>query len=244
MFYGILSIFVWLFVAITSIIFFPIALLIFLVTLPFDRNRRILHSFSCFWASSYVWINPLWDLHWEGKELIEKDKPFVFVSNHQSLLDIILLYNLFTHFKWVSKDSLFNIPFIGWNMSLNGYIKLRRKDPKSHLNLIKEAGKHLQRGSSIILFPEGTRSPDGDIHRFKDGAFLIAKKYRVGVQPIVLDGAYQAIPKKGLMMNHKQRINIRVLPPISAETVGQLRVKDLSIKIKEDMDSNLKEIRV
>jgi len=243
MIYFLISIFVWLFVGVSSLVLFPLAVILFLVTLPFDRNRRILHQFSCFWASLYVWINPLWDVQWEGKDKLNPKKAYIYVSNHQSLLDILVMFNLFTHFKWVSKDSLFQIPLIGWNMALNGYIKLRRKDPKSHLNLIKAAGKHLERGSSIFLFPEGTRSSDGEIHRFKDGAFLIAKKYRVGVQPIVIDGAYQAVPKKGFIMTHKQTIKIRVLDPIPATEISQLKVKEIAPLVKERMVSALRELR-
>jgi len=203
MHYVIISLFVWTFVVITSVIFFPIALVIFLVTFPFDKRGVVLHQFSCFWGSLYVWINPLWKVTIQGKENLLKNEPVVFVSNHQSLLDIILMYSLFTHFKWVSKDILFNIPFVGWNMSLNNYIKLKRKDPKSHLSLMQQAEKHLKKGSSIFIFPEGTRSTDGEIQRFKDGSFLIAKKNRVGIQPVLIDGAYQAIPKKGFIINHR-----------------------------------------
>jgi len=243
MLYLIISLFVWIFVAVTSVLFFPVALIIFLITFPFDKRGVILHRFSCFWGSLYVWINPLWKVLIQGKENIRKNEPMVFVSNHQSLLDIILMYNLFTHFKWVSKDSLFRIPFVGWNMSLNNYIKLKRKDPKSHLSLMKQSEKHLQRGSSIFLFPEGTRSPDGEIHRFKDGAFLIAKKNRVGVQPVLIEGAYQAIPKKGFIMDHRQRIIIKVLPAVQAEEVKALKVKEISSQVQTDLKNGLKELR-
>jgi 1-acyl-sn-glycerol-3-phosphate acyltransferase len=146
-------------------------------------------------------VNPLWNIEFEAKEKLQKDQTFVYVSNHQSLLDVILVHNLFVHFKWVAKDSLFKIPFVGWNLSLNDYVRLSRKDPKSHFKFLNQGGKHLDRGSSLFIFPEGTRSLDGEIHEFKDGAFLLAKKARVGVQPIVIDGAFQAVPKKGFIMN-------------------------------------------
>lgn len=241
MLYVLISLFVWLFVILSTFILFPIALVIFLATFLFDKKRYILHKYSCFWASIYVWINPLWDVEIKGREKIDPKKTYLFVSNHQSLLDIILAYTLFYHFKWVSKDTLFNIPMIGWNMSLNGYIKLRRKDPKSHLNLMKAASKNIAKGSSLFMFPEGTRSPDGEIKRFKDGAFLIAKKNKVGVAPILIVGAHNAVPKKGFVMKHRQKIVLEVQDPIEAEEVASMETKEISNRVKETLISRYAE---
>jgi 1-acyl-sn-glycerol-3-phosphate acyltransferase len=241
--YVILSLLVWFYFAVSSLIFFPIALVIFLFTALFDKQRRLLHKFTNFWASTYVWVNPLWNIEFEAKEKLQKDQTFVYVSNHQSLLDVILVHNLFVHFKWVAKDSLFKIPFVGWNLSLNDYVRLSRKDPKSHFKFLNQGGKHLDRGSSLFIFPEGTRSLDGEIHEFKDGAFLLAKKARVGVQPIVIDGAFQAVPKKGFIMNKIQTIKIRILDPIPAQELGKIKVKAIAPLVRERMTKALGEMR-
>src|SRR5690606_9060238 len=121
----------WIFLTLSSIALFPVAVVIWLVTLPFDRRLVVLHRFTCFWASLYTWLNPVWRVHVEGREKIDPRAAYVMVANHQSLLDILVLFRLFTHFKWVSKIENFRVPCIGWNMSMNRYIKLRRGDKES-----------------------------------------------------------------------------------------------------------------
>ena len=98
------------------------------MTVLFDRRLVLLHRFTCFWASLYTWLNPAWRVRIEGREKIRPRTAYVMVANHQSLLDILVLFRLFTHFKWVSKIENFRVPCVGWNMSLNRYIKLRRGD--------------------------------------------------------------------------------------------------------------------
>ena len=85
-------------------------------------------SVTCFWGSLYTWFNPAWPVKVVGREKIDPNETYVMVANHQSLLDIFVLFRLFRHFKWVSKIENFNIPCVGWNMRLNGYIELRRGD--------------------------------------------------------------------------------------------------------------------
>ena len=121
----------WAFLVVTSLLLFPVAVLTWAITAPFDRRKVILHRFTCFWASLYTWFNPAWPLRIEGREKINRSEAYVMVSNHLSLLDILVMFRLFTHFKWVSKIENFRVPFIGWNMSFNGYVKLKRGDRAS-----------------------------------------------------------------------------------------------------------------
>ena len=141
------------FVFLTSAFFSLIALAIWLTTVLFDKRLWLLHQFTCLWASLYIRLMPPWSVSIRGKEHIDAKDTYIIVSNHQSLLDILVAFTLFTHFKWVSKAELFNIPLIGWNMSLNQYIKLRRGNNKSVKTMYKACENHLQRGSSIYLFP-------------------------------------------------------------------------------------------
>ncbi len=115
-----------LFISFTSIIFFPIAIVLWLVTYPFDRQTHLLHLFTCFWASLYIWSFPPWSVSVTGREQIDPKQAYIIVSNHQSVVDILVAFTLFIHFKWVSKEEMFHWPLIGWNMSLNRYVRLRR----------------------------------------------------------------------------------------------------------------------
>lgn len=151
---ALLSSFFWAFIILTSLICFPIAVLVWAVTALFDRRRRALHLFTCFWASLYTWFNPAWPVRIEGRDRIRRDRTYVMIANHQSLLDILVLFRLFVHFKWVSKEEIFRVPCIGWNMSLNRYIKLRRGDRESIARMMRHCGETLAEGSSVMIFPE------------------------------------------------------------------------------------------
>src|SRR5438309_878474 len=164
----------WTFLAASSAPLFAGALLIFLLSLPFDRDGRVLHLYSCGWAQLYFWLNPFWKLRIDGREKLPWRGAAVLVSNHESLGDILVLFGLFRPFKWVSKMSVFKLPFIGWNMTLNGYVGVVRGQRESVVKMLGECEAWLDRGVPVLLFPEGTRSPDGEVKAFKDGAFVLA----------------------------------------------------------------------
>lgn len=211
------SLLFWAFLAASSVALFPVAVAIWALTLPFDRRRVMLHQFTCFWASLYTWLNPVWRVRVEGREKVRRGATYVMVANHQSLLDILVLFRLFVHFKWVSKIENFRVPFIGWNMTLNRYIRLRRGDPQSIGEMMSEASRTLDDGSSIMMFPEGTRSPDGRLRAFKHGAFTLAQASGCPILPIVIEGTARALPKRGFVLQGRHPIAIRVLDEIPHE---------------------------
>lgn len=213
-----LSTLFWLFLVTSSIAMFPIALAIRIVTGPFDPQLRLLHRFTCFWASIYSWVNPAWPVTIEGRERIRPGVAYVFVANHQSLLDILVMFRLFTHFKWVSKVENFRVPCVGWNMRLNRYIEIRRGDSASASRMMQECEATLRAGNPIMMFPEGTRSVDGRLRPFKLGAFVLAQRARVPILPIVVEGTGDALPKRGFVLQGKHPIRIRVLDEIPPES--------------------------
>lgn len=213
----------WAFVVVSSILLFPIALLVWLVTFPFDQRRVVLHRFTCFWASLYTWLNPLWRVHVVGRGNIDPAVTYVYVANHLSLLDILVLFRLFRDFKWVSKAELFKVPLVGWNMSLNRYIPLLRGDRDSVIEMMRRCEQTLARGSSIMMFPEGTRSKTGELKAFKTGAFELALACGAPIVPLVITGTHNALPKHGFVLQGKHEIGVQVLEPVPATgTVGEL----------------------
>lgn len=191
-----------------------IAALVCFVTAPFDPNRRCLHLYASFWAMMYIYSNPFWRIRYEGREYIDPDKTYVMVANHNSFWDIWVLYGLYKPYKWVSKESIFNVPFIGLNMRLNQYVEIKRGDLKSIKEMMATCKMWLQRGASIMLFPEGTRSDDGEVHHFRDGAFRLAVDCNVPVVPIIVKGTYEILPKNAKELNFVSDIVVRVLPPV------------------------------
>jgi 1-acyl-sn-glycerol-3-phosphate acyltransferase len=215
----------WAFLVVSSVLLFPVALAIWAVTAAFDRRLVVLHQFTCFWASLYTWANPLWPVSITGRERIASDATYVMVANHLSLLDILVLFRLFRHFKWVSKIENFRVPFIGWNMRLNRYIPLRRGDRDSVREMMEACETTLRAGSSIMMFPEGTRSKTGALQPFKTGAFELALRTDLPLLPIVITGTSDALPKRGFVLRGRHPIRITVLDPIPPD-----RFRDLDAK--------------
>ena len=237
------SLWLYLFAVITMPVGFAGAFLVWLVTVLFDRRLVILHLYSCFWASLYTWAAPFWKVTIENKEKIDSKKVYVMVSNHQSMLDILVLYRLFVHFKWVAKIELFKIPLVGWNMSLNRYIRLRRGHRSSILHMIRDGREMLRSGSSLMIFPEGTRSETTEINRFKEGAFHLAKETGVPLLPIVLDGTGRAIPKHGAFIRGKHHLKVRILDEIPPETFRGMSTTELTAHVREIMIRELERMR-
>jgi 1-acyl-sn-glycerol-3-phosphate acyltransferase len=239
----VLSSLFWLFITVSSILLFPVALLLWAVTVAFDRRLVLLHRFTCVWASLYTWLNPVWRVHVEGRERIRRDVAYVMVANHQSLLDILVLFRLFVHFKWVSKIENFRVPCIGWNMSLNRYIKLRRGNRESVERMMRACERTLTEGNPIMMFPEGTRSPDGRLRAFKPGAFILAQAARVPLLPIVIDGTADALPKRGFVLQGRHHIRIRVLDEIPYRSFAEVPVEVLTERVREVIAAALGEAR-
>ncbi len=223
-------------------VFYTVCAVICLLTAPFDPKRQAVHAFSCWWGYHYFQLNPFWKVSYEGVENIRPDKTYVIVANHQSLADILVVYGLHRRFKWVSKESIYKVPFVGWNMGLNQDVLLRRGDMKSIREMMNNCRSWLAKGCSIALFPEGTRSEDGQIHAFRDGAFRLAIDCDVPVVPIVIDGTFDLLPKGSTTLNFQKHITIRVLQPVdSAQYNGSSGL--MRTAVREQMVAALAEMR-
>ncbi len=243
LYYYLVSVYLVILFLVTSLIFLPIAILIRICTGWFDRRLAILHIFSCFWGSCYTWLSPLWSVTITGRENVDRSKAYVMASNHQSMLDILIIFRIFLHFKWVSKASMFKVPIIGWNMWLNRYIKIERSSMKSQRKMLRQCAENIKKGSSIMIFPEGTRSRNGELRAFKEGAFLIAMQQKVGIVPMVLDGSAKALPEKGIIPRRKQDVFLRILPPVPYETIKDMGVRQVSEHIHTIIANELARMR-
>jgi 1-acyl-sn-glycerol-3-phosphate acyltransferase len=212
--FWVFSVLFWAFIVLTCPVFFAGALLVWLVTLPFDRRRVALHLYSSAWASFYVYICPLWRLRVLHRDRLPWHGPAVLVANHASLIDILVLFALFRPFKYVSKQEIFKVPVLGWNMRLNGYVPLVRGSGASVRRMMELCDRHLETGSPLMIFPEGTRTSDGSLQKFKNGAFDLAVRHGVPVYPIVVHGTRQALPREGFVLREHIRARVEVLPPL------------------------------
>ncbi len=198
----------------TSALMFCVSLILRILSAPFDRRLVAMNLLASVWASLYTWCMPLWSVKIKGRHKLDLKKNYVLVCNHQSQLDILVVYRLFFPFRWVSKAEVFHLPFIGWNMWLNGYIKLKRGDKESIRQMMDECESMLAKGISVFFFPEGTRSKTGRVAAFRPGAFILAKKMKISILPIVINGAKDALPKKSLLFHGEHKIHLKVLDEI------------------------------
>jgi 1-acyl-sn-glycerol-3-phosphate acyltransferase len=239
----IFSILYWTWFVITNIILFSIAIVIWLLTVLFDKRLVLLHQFSSLWGFSYIWLNPLWPLKMTGRKNIKWGRTYVIISNHQSMLDILVLYGLFRHYKWVSKKENFSIPIIGWLMRLNRYIELERGSTGSYLTMMKKIRQTLSDGNSILMFPEGTRNVrGGGINPFREGAFRMALENKIGLIPVVLDGTAYTIPKGKIILIGKQRLTVKILPEIPYDSFKDKTPKQLMNEVRKLMIREFEEI--
>jgi len=220
---------------------FPIAVLIRIITTPFDKRLVVLNYFSHLWGALYFWTNPFWSISITGREKFAKNQPYVIVSNHLSAIDVLAVSLLFTHFKWVSKIENFKIPFIGWTMYLNRYVAIKRGGLSSIKNMMRESKAHLKNGSSIFIFPEGSRSSDGQLKSFKTGAFKIAQEMQVPIMPVVLSDTDKAVPKHSLHFKGHHKISIEVLEPILPQQYQELSLKELTNLTQARIGDHIKE---
>jgi 1-acyl-sn-glycerol-3-phosphate acyltransferase len=209
----VLSIVTWAICSTLTIILY-FAMLLVICLFPFDRMRKIAHAQCFWWSRSVVALNPYWDVSVIGPENVDRKKTYIIVANHQSLADIVIIYLTGIQFKWVAKESLFNVPFVGWCMSLAKHIKLERGDFGSIKKVYREAARWLKRGVSVLFFPEGTRSNSGEMKDFQNGAFKLAIKEGVSILPVSITGTGEAIPRGTWLFQAKIPIQIKVLPAI------------------------------
>lgn len=149
-----------------------------------------------------------------GMEHLDKQATYVFAGNHSSQFDIYSFQAYFPHdFRWIAKKELFNIPIFGLAMRKVGYIAIDRSRGREALKSLSQAARRISAGSSVLIFPEGTRSRDGRLQPFKSGAILLAIKSGVPVVPIGFNNTASVLPK-GKLLPRGGKIVIRIGKPI------------------------------
>ena len=172
-----------------------------------------------------------------GVEGIEHGKPYIFAANHQSQFDIFVLQGfLGFDFRWLAKKELFKVPVFGYAMRLAGYIPVDRSHGRQALKSLDEAAERIAAGVSVVIFPEGTRSMDGNLLPFKPGAMVLAIKAGVPVVPVAIVGTHQVLPK-GKLLARSGRVIIRVGEPIATRGYVLKDKRVLAARIEESVSA-------
>jgi 1-acyl-sn-glycerol-3-phosphate acyltransferase len=216
------SVFVWF----TACVFILIWFVLMSISRLFDRDPVYYRTGYLFRKIGNVltFINPTWKLHISGEKVSDPRRPYVVVCNHQSLADIPLISNLPWEMKWIGKEDLFKIPVIGWMMHLSADIPVDRKNARSGALALLKAQHVLEYKCSVMIFPEGTRTLDGRVRPFSDGAFHLAIKSKVPILPLVIEGSRNCIPKNSWKFGEPSDIFLKVLPFVDTSS---MTMKDL-----------------
>ena len=237
------SAWVWL----SSIIFItlalPVALLLWLISIPFDKRRLMNNRWMVIQGIVLTKMSPFWKVVVDGREKIDQNQAYVIVPNHQSMLDIVFFNMLHHRLRWVSKIEVFKIPIVGWEMRMVKYIELVRGNKSSVMRMMEKCVESLRDGISVVIFPEGTRSLTGAIGKFKAGAFQIAVKTDKPLLPVLIDGTGDILPKKGFIFGNRSVVRIRVLDPIFPGNFKTGDPDELAAMVQTRMVSAMEQLR-
>lgn len=228
----ILSAWAWLVLVVLIIVWVPLVGLVWLVTVPFDKGRYWPGYLFRKLCVVHQWLNPLWKFRTSGVKITDPRRPYVVVANHESFVDILLISHLPWEMKWMSKEDFFKYPLVGWLMRMAGDIKLVRGNRQSIVSAIKGSHDRLSKNVSVMVFPEGTRSLDGTLGEFKDGAFRIAIEAKVPIIPLAVSGTREALQKGDWRMN-VTAAEVRVLTPVDTSNYTKHDVAKLRDHVRQ-----------
>jgi len=237
----------WLIVRSTLIaIFVSIATCVFAVPVIiaslFQKNGNIPHLAARLWAKSILFVSRV-KVTLQGLHHIDPHATYIYMANHQSMFDILaVLACLPVQFRWLAKAELFDIPVLGYGMVKAGYISIDRTDRRSAHRSLHEAAEKIASGVSVVIFPEGTRSPDGKIKQFKGGGFHLAIHSKKPIVPVVISGTHNIMPRGSLCIR-PGRITVSINPPIDTSSFNSRDRKALMESVRSIMIQKLEKIR-
>lgn len=223
---------VWLLWAVLVIAWTPIVLLVWLATAWWDPRRWYAGRAFRVCAALALRLNPLWSADHVGRLPDDRRGPYIVVCNHVSLADVVIVGSLPWETKWVSKAAVFRIPLLGLMMRLAGDISVRRHEQESRAEAYDRLKAWVERGASVNIFPEGTRSKTGEMLPFRNGAFRLALETRTPILPLAVQGTRQAI-EKGSLVFGRAEARLAILEPVPVDGMGVDDVAELRNDVRE-----------
>lgn len=218
------TIIAWIVAVLCHIVFFFYAS----VMMWFYPNPREKHMLMCKPFVRLILYSLGVTVEIRGVEHIQSKGPYILMANHTSMIDIgLMILSVPIPFRFIAKRELALVPFLGWAMAIQGQYFINRSDSKKAYALLDKIKEDVRQGQSILVFPEGTRSANGQLRSFKKGSFRLAKETAAPVIPCVISGAYDVLPKKRIVPR-PGHIIVTFLPPVdpaTAETPEALLVE-------------------
>ena len=219
---------------------FAVSVVVIILTAVLRRPASSCDSLGRNWARAVTWIGGV-KVRREGGENLDPAASYVFASNHSSQYDIPVLQGHLGHsFRWLAKKELFRIPVWGRALRAAGYVPIDRSHGRAALKSLAEAAARVASGTSVMIFPEGTRSADGTLQDFKAGGFVLAIKAGVPIVPVALIGTYDILPK-GRLPGRGGDVVLRIGSPVSVRDYVPRQKQDLADRIRGNIAALLEE---
>jgi len=206
----------------------------------FDSQGKRVYRISQFWSWLIVKFSGI-TLTVDGLQHLDPRRQYLFIANHQSNFDIPVLVQALPQFqlRWIAKKELLWIPFFGWALWAAKHITVDRADSLDALKSLKLAKQRITAGISVVVFPEGTRSPDGKLLPFKRGGFLLALKTKTPIVPVTINGTGKLLAR-GEWRVRSGAIRVTIGAPIVAEDFRPGGLRGLSTRVQESIAANLR----
>ena len=226
----------------TLFIMITIPLAVLTISLGFfDRHGKRVYRINQLWAWLLLRMGGI-SLNVEGQENIDANQQYIFMVNHQSNVDIPVIVQSLARFqlRWIAKKELLWVPFFGWAMWATRHITVDRSDRQNAVKSLERARERIAAGISVVVFPEGTRSTDGKLLRFKKGGFMLAVQANTKIVPVTINGSRNLLPS-GAWRLYSGSIEVFVDKPIAVDgyRAGNLRL--LSDRVRKTIAAHLRE---
>jgi 1-acyl-sn-glycerol-3-phosphate acyltransferase len=199
-----------------------------------DGTGSLQHACARWWARCLLGVCGV-RVRVRGAEHLEAGHTYVFSANHQSYLDIPVVFAwLPADFRIMAKASLFHFPFLGWHLRRSGHMPVERNNPSRAARSLLAAAGHVRRGTAVFIFPEGGRSPDGRLREFKSGAFLLAIRAETPVVPVSIQGTYAALPMHSWHIR-PGLVEVRLHSPIVTSGMTSRSSEALAAQVRETL---------
>jgi 1-acyl-sn-glycerol-3-phosphate acyltransferase len=222
--------------------------LVVLVTIPscllivasslFDRKGRLAYGIGRLWAWMILTIGRI-RLKVQGLDRLDPGRQYIFVANHQSNLDIPVLAQTLSKFqlRWLAKKELLRVPLFGWALWASRHIIVDRSSRSKAMASLRKAKERIAEGISVVFFPEGTRSPDGQLLPFKRGGFVLALQTQTPIVPITINGSGAVLPKGDWRIRGGE-IEVIISDPISLEKHHPGNLRSLLSQVRRTIESH------
>ena len=228
------------FIIICTVIFTLVLGVVAILASFFSKTGNVPHVIARSWAKSILFVSRV-RVKTIGTSNLDPEKSFIYMANHQSNFDIpVLLGRLPVQFRWLAKAELFKIPIFGWGMKVSGYISIDRSNRESAFKSLEKAVETIQNGTSVMIFPEGTRSKDGQLKAFKKGGFVIAADSGVPIVPVVIHHTWEIMPKGDFLIKPRN-VLLEIKEPVETNGYSRQTKDQLMDKIKNSIADSLRD---